>query len=158
MPSLPSSAGRQELEQALNTALQRNGSRTVLFTHGIAQRLGLSAIEFECYSLLLDEGPMTAGQLGLASGLSSGGVTGLVSRLLRAGYVTRERDTKDGRRVIITAVVTSQIEAQLRQLYTPAAQALAGVMALYTDRELELLTDFLGRCNTMTEELQRRTS
>ena len=155
MPTIPSSSRRSELEQALNTAVQRNGNRTVLFTHGITQNLGLSVTEFECYSLLLDEGPMTAGQLGQVSGLSSGGVTGLVNRLLRTGFVTRERDPKDGRRVIITAIASQQTQAQLMRLYAPMAAAFDEVMADYTDSQLELLIGFLDRCNAMVDALQK---
>lgn len=140
---------RQELELRLNVAVQRQGNRTVLFTHGIAQRIGLSATEFECYSLLLEQGPMTAGQLGAACGLSSGGVTGMINRLLRQGFVTRERDAKDRRRVIITAVQNEAVHQKLMTLYAPVGQAFNEVTSHYSDAQLKTLLDFMQRSDDM---------
>jgi DNA-binding MarR family transcriptional regulator len=141
--------GRQELEMRLNLAVQRQGNRTVLFTHGIAQRIGLSATEFECYSLLLEQGPMTAGQLGAACGLSSGGVTGLINRLLRQGFVTRERDPKDRRRVIITGVQNQVVHQKLLALYAPVGQGFDEMMTHYSDAQLKTLLDFMQRADDM---------
>ncbi|MCL4122381.1 UNVERIFIED_CONTAM: hypothetical protein GTU68_019850, partial [Idotea baltica] len=44
---------------------------------------------------------VTPGQLVQATGLTSGAITGVVDRIERAGYIKRERDTNDRRRVFL---------------------------------------------------------
>jgi len=140
---------RRELEQRLNLAVQRNGNRTVLFTNAIAQHIGLSATEFECVSLLSDEGPLTAGQLGAACGLSSGGVTGLVNRLVKAGFVTRERDPKDRRRVIISAKHNEEARRIIIGLYRPVAEAFDQLLVHFSDAQLRAILEFHDRTDAM---------
>jgi hypothetical protein len=53
-------------------------------------------------SLLQLNGPATAGWLAEMTGLTTGAVTGMIDRLERAGYVRREPDPHDRRRVIVT--------------------------------------------------------
>ena len=47
---------------------------------------------------------MTAGELAERTGLTTGAVTGVVDRLEEAGFVRREDDPGDRRRVILRAV------------------------------------------------------
>lgn len=144
---------RTQLEDQLNLAVQRNGNQTVLFTNAISQQIGLSATEFECFSLLLDEGPFTAGQLADKCGLSTGGITGLVNRLVRAGFVTRSEDPTDRRRVIITAVHDQVIYQKLTALYAPISHAFTDMIQQYSDNELGVITNFLNRSNAMAADV-----
>ena len=80
---------RQALIHELNHAIQKQGTLTVLFTHAIAQHIGLSATEFEFCDVLQNQGQRSAGELAKLCGLSTGGVTGLVDRLEKAGLVRR---------------------------------------------------------------------
>src|SRR2546421_6608771 len=73
----------------------------VLFHQAIADRLGLSTTEWKCIDILLRSGPTTAKQLAELAGLTTGGVTGVVDRLERAGYVERLANPDDRRSVII---------------------------------------------------------
>jgi DNA-binding MarR family transcriptional regulator len=45
--------------------------------------------------------PRTVGDIGATVGMDTGTLTPLLKRLVSAGLVTRERDTKDERRVLI---------------------------------------------------------
>jgi hypothetical protein len=59
----------------------------------------------QCLNLLsLERGPVTTGRIADLTGLTTGSATRLVDRLERAGYVTRERDPADRRRVLVTTV------------------------------------------------------
>src|SRR2546423_13305828 len=73
----------------------------VLFHQAIADRLGLSTTEWKSIDILLRSGPTTAKQLAELAGLTTGGVTGVVDRLERAGYVERPANPDDRRGVII---------------------------------------------------------
>lgn len=57
---------------------------------------------------LLDTGPITAGRLAEITGLTTGAVTAIVDRLKRAGYLRRERDPGDRRKVVIHPVWTPE--------------------------------------------------
>ncbi len=144
---------RLKLEKQLNIAVQRNGNQTVLFTNAISQRVGLSATEFECFSLLLEEGPLTAGQLADNCGLTTGGATGLINRLEKAGFVRRSRDSADRRRVIVTAVHNKKIHRKLLALYAPVSQAFDELTKNYSNHELQILIDFLDRGHAMIAHL-----
>jgi DNA-binding MarR family transcriptional regulator len=57
--------------------------------------------DLKCAELLVRSGPMTAGQLARATGLTTGAITGIVDRLEQAGWARRSADPGDRRRVII---------------------------------------------------------
>src|ERR1043166_5003014 len=65
------------------------------------EEVGLNSTDFASLCLLLLHGPAPAGRLAALTGLTTGAVTGLVDRLERAGFVRRELDPADRRKVII---------------------------------------------------------
>jgi DNA-binding MarR family transcriptional regulator len=149
---------RNQLISELNAAAQRHGTLTVMFTHAIAQHIGLSATEFELCDVLQNQGPHTAGQLAKLCGLSTGGVTGLVDRLERGGFVRRVPDPQDRRRVIIEAVpdgapVDGHIET-IRRLYAPLSAGFNDLLSRYTDAELTVILDFITRSSGLVEDLR----
>jgi DNA-binding MarR family transcriptional regulator len=71
----------------------------------VADRVGLHVTDLRCLNLLANAGPLTAGELGQQLGLgTTGAVTPMVDRLERAGYLRRQPDPRDCRRVIIQPV------------------------------------------------------
>src|SRR5438034_2670026 len=92
---------RAELLAALNEAARRQSTATVLFHAAVAERLGLSATDHKYADLIARQGPMTAGELADRAGLTTGAITGVLDRLERAGWVRRERDPHDRRRVMV---------------------------------------------------------
>ncbi|HEX3081850.1 MAG TPA: MarR family transcriptional regulator [Candidatus Saccharimonadia bacterium] len=145
---------RSELISELNLAVQRQGTLTVLFTHAIAQHIGLSASEFEFCDVLQSQGPTSAGQLAKLCGLSTGGVTGLVDRLEKAGLVRRVADPADRRRVVIEPLDRSDLSATVRKLYEPVAQAFDQLVAGYSDAELAIILGFINSASRMVEDMR----
>jgi DNA-binding MarR family transcriptional regulator len=94
--------------------------------------------------LLNLHGPLTPGRLADLSGLSTGTVTGVVDRLEKLGYVRRERDPSDRRKVIVT-VDEERLGQDFGPLYAPQAEHLAKVLERYDADQLELIEDFLTR-------------
>lgn len=95
---------RGEILEALNHAMRRSGAQGSLFSQAIAARVGISASDFECLDLVILEGAVTPGRLAEASGLTTGAITGVIDRLERAGFVRRDPDPTDRRRVLVRAV------------------------------------------------------
>ena len=83
-------------------AIRRYAAHTVLLHSAIAEALGLHVTDLRAL-WLLGEAPRTAGELAEELGLTSAAITALVDRLERNGYVTRQRNNSDRRKVTIEA-------------------------------------------------------
>src|ERR1700753_385474 len=87
---------------------------SILYNQGVAERLGIHATDLQCWGILETMGPVTPGKLAEGTGLTTGGVTVMLDRLEKAGYVKRERNPQDRRSVLVRAVV-----AHKKKLYAP---------------------------------------
>ena len=95
---------KPRLLEDLNQAGRRLSQATILFHQAVADRLGLHPTDHKCIDLLVSAGSTTAGELAEATGLTTGAITGVIDRLEAAGFVRREDDPNDRRRVIIRVV------------------------------------------------------
>lgn len=71
----------------------------------VAQLLGLNVTDLTCLGHILGAGkdPLGAGDLAELTNLTTGAVTGVLNRLERAGYASRQPDPADRRRVRVVA-------------------------------------------------------
>jgi DNA-binding MarR family transcriptional regulator len=136
---------RKELIAALHVALRDTSGLGVLFSHAMAERAGINSTDLECLDVILLRGPLTAGALAEATGLTTGAITGVIDRLERAGYARRERDAVDRRKVMVRALPA--IEEKLMPLARPMERATTAVLQSYGDDELALLLGFLTRAH-----------
>ena len=89
---------RQRLEEFLWHAA---GSIMQLLGQVSAERIGINVTDLNCLNIVALAGPMTAGELARETGLTTASITGVLDRLEEGGFVRRERDPKDRRRVIV---------------------------------------------------------
>lgn len=129
----------------------RMSTATILFHQAVADRLGVSATEVKCYSILRQAGPITAGDLAERTGLTTGAITGVVDRLERAELVRRVRDPHDRRRIVLELVPNAERERELGQLYAPLGQAIMALVAQYSPAERATLLDFLTKATAVLE-------
>jgi DNA-binding MarR family transcriptional regulator len=129
------------------------GSMATLHNHAVAASIGLHPTDQECIDLLDWTGPITAGEIGVHLGLSSGAVTGLVDRLEASGWVHRERDPRDRRRVIVH--LSTERGAELWPLYQPLAEAIDGYRNGLAKRDLRVVVEFLEFANEAIAEATR---
>jgi DNA-binding MarR family transcriptional regulator len=139
-PALSSPNARDALLQELEEAMRRSSAQGVLFGQAVANMAGISNSDMECMDILHLEGRVTAGRLAEVTGLTTGAITGVVDRLEKAGYVRRERDERDRRKVFISIV--PEMVAKIGQFYVPMQQTMQKVWTAYTDDELRLLLRF----------------
>jgi DNA-binding MarR family transcriptional regulator len=96
---------RARLVAELSGVSRRYMASYALFNQALADHLGLHPTDLQCLNLLTLEGaPVTTGRIAELTGLTTGSATRLVDRLERAGYVVRERDAADRRKVLVTTV------------------------------------------------------
>ncbi|MDX3526500.1 MarR family winged helix-turn-helix transcriptional regulator [Streptomyces sp. ID05-39B] len=96
---------RSRLLGELSVVSRRYVAAFALFNQTVADRLGLHPTDLQCLNLLsLEREPVTAGRVAELTGLTTGSATRLVDRLEKAGYVVRERDAADRRRVLVATV------------------------------------------------------
>jgi DNA-binding MarR family transcriptional regulator len=121
-----------------------------LFSQAVADRVGVHSTDIETLDLLNVLGPMTAGRLSQLTGLSTGATTRLVDRLVRAGFVRREPDDQDRRRVIIAPVPENL--GDVGKLYVPLMEKLGAVWASFSDDELAVILRFAQNSNNAVSE------
>ena len=139
-PALSRAKARAALMQELEEAMRRSSAQGVLFGQTVANLAGISGSDLECLDFLNLEGRVTAGRLAEVTGLTTGAITGVVDRLENAGFVRRERDETDRRKVFI--VVVPETTAKIAQFYVPMQQAMHKLWSSYSDAELKLLLRF----------------
>jgi DNA-binding MarR family transcriptional regulator len=127
----------------------------VLFHEAVGRQLGLSATERKLLDVLDRLGPVTAGRLAEHSGLTTGAITGIVDRLVRAGFVVREPNPDDRRSVIVRPLPSVELDRLRAQVFVPFGQAVAAVGAGYSPAELATISDYLRR---VTDVLREHTS
>lgn len=148
MSRQPSERARRLAE--LDLELRTMGARSVMLSHAVASRLGISPADLETMDILTTSGPLTAGRLAELTGLTTGAITGVVDRLERSGFVRRERDVNDRRRVIVHLVPDRA--RKIAKLFEPLARAMAELYARYSDEEVGLMVDCTRRGNAIALE------
>jgi DNA-binding MarR family transcriptional regulator len=116
-----------------------------------AEQLGVNETDLHCLNIVENGGGLSAGELAILSGLTSGAVTGVVDRLEKAGYVRRAGDPADRRRVRVE--VTPAFYARAEHIWGPlAADWQATLARRFTTTELRRIINFLR----VTNDLSRR--
>ena len=147
---------KSALLQELSLEMRRMSAQGVLLSSAVAVHAGISSSDLECLDYIVMATPqaISAGQLAESTGLTSGAITGLIDRLEKAGFVRREHDPIDRRKVRIVPV-ESNIK-RLNAFYAPLAQRTESLWEEYSEKELTTILDFARRSvAAATEEAAR---
>jgi DNA-binding MarR family transcriptional regulator len=124
----------------LRREVRQAQSAVAAVDQAVAQRLGVNATDHRCMDVLDQRGPMTAGSLAAALGLSPSAVTTVIDRLERLRYVRRTPAPTDRRQVLVE--LTPLLRRRARELYGDA-QEVTATLERYSPAELTLLRDFV---------------
>lgn len=139
-----------EQQEKLTMSMRGLGTRTVLYQQSVAASLGLNNNDFLSIDILHEKGPVTAGELSRLTGLTTGSVTSLIDRLEKDGFVRRQQDPRDRRKVILVPLYEDKEDVSATYLRLHAA--MIQLASSYSDEELEVIARFLDRASRVLEE------
>jgi DNA-binding MarR family transcriptional regulator len=151
-------AGRAELTSALAQEMPWYISAAVRLQVAVAHQLGMPVTDVHALAALLEAGPVGISRLAELMGTTASAVTRLVDRLERGGYVRREQDPDDRRRLLVH-VVPERV-ADIAHFYESMDARWRQRIERYSDAELRFLLDFLrqGRHDAEAETARLRAS
>ena len=130
-------------------------SAVMLHGHASARSCDLGATDLSALNVLELLGPMTPGELGSRTGLTTGPTTRLVDRLEAAGYVRRAPDPDDRRKVIVEPIGKP---AELDRVMAPVREKIGAILAGYSPDQLDALYDYFTRATQAYQEAAEQLS
>ena len=127
--------------RALSTEIDR-------LDQAAADRYGLNRTDMRALDIVGRAGPLAPTDLARQLGFTTGGVTTVLDRLERAGYVRRRPDTSDRRRLVVEA--TAATTARDQEVFGDLIRQTGELLATYTDDQLQVIDDFLTRARQLT--------
>lgn len=122
----------------------------IFFNQKVAEQFQLNLTDTQCLNVLEMAGSATPGQLAAQTGLTTGGVTVVLDRLERAGFVRREPNPDDRRSLIVRPVPEKL--ARLQAMYGEVHKGLERLLDTYSDKDLHLITAFFHKANAVRHE------
>src|SRR6516165_9027113 len=127
--------------RALSTEIDR-------LDHAAAERYGLNRTDMRALDITGRAGPLAPTDLARLLGFTTGGVTTVLDRLERAGYIRRRPDPADRRRLVVE--VTQATAARDAEVFGGLIHQTSDLLSGYTDDQLLVIDDFLTRIRQLT--------
>jgi len=127
---------------SFRAASRKYSDTSILMHEAISRKAGLSGTDHKYIGLLIQNGPMTAGELSQRTGLTGGAITGLIDRLEKKKLAKREFDKEDRRKVFIVANEANTMKL-LTPLFKELQQKTTKLLASYSDTELEIIKKYM---------------
>jgi DNA-binding MarR family transcriptional regulator len=136
---------RRRLATEIKSSLRDLRNQLSLLNHRVVARLEIKDIDLDCLELIARDGPLGPTELARRAGLHPATTTGILDRLQRGGWITRERNPEaTDRRAVAVRAMRDRI-GELYRLYSGMSTAMDEICDRYTDAELETIADFLTR-------------
>ena len=136
---------RDEAVHDLQLNLRHFVVELLVSSYEATEDVGVNPTDLGALCLLLLHGPAPAGRLAELTGLTTGAITGVIDRLEKGGFVRREVDAADRRKVIVVPDAGG-VDRDLFPHF-PSLQKAASAQ-FYDDfsvAELGLISKFLSR-------------
>lgn len=135
-------------------SLHRLIAQAVATHEAVAARLGINATDLRCLGLIGGEESVTPTRLAELAGLTTGAITGVLDRLERAGFVRREPDPADRRR--LTVRVEPARMGELSAYFEPLVARAAELTADWSPDARRALVRYLdGFTEALATEAER---
>jgi MarR family transcriptional regulator, organic hydroperoxide resistance regulator len=146
-----SRSDRAQLHETVISCLRQFIAGSILYNQQIADRVGLRLTDMQCINALDLMGPSTPGELARFTGLTTGGVTVMLDRLEKGGYLKREPNPRD-RRSVLVHVNPTKVK-KMQTFYREINHRMAALLDETPERELRSVVNLLSKMNaSRTEE------
>jgi len=135
----------RRLTTAIKDSLRDLRNQLSLLNHQVGVRLDVRDVDLDCLDLIARHEPISPTALARRVGLHPATVTGILDRLQRGGWITRDRDPDAADRRAVTVRARRDRSADVYRLYAGMNASMDRICAGYTDDELKLLAAFLRR-------------
>src|SRR5512139_3141103 len=97
---------RRRLTSTVKESLRGLSIQLTQLNHKVSAALDLRSVDMDCLELITRHGPLSPSALARHAGLHPATMTGILDRLQRGGWITRERDpaAADRRSVTVRAL------------------------------------------------------
>ena len=142
--------------EKINRLGKQISDATILMHEAIARKAGLTVTDRKYLGLILEKGPLTAGELSNLTGLTTGAITGLIDRLEKKKLVKREFDKTDRRKVFIIPNIDKASKLFYNSHLDLPIQ-LEKLLSKFTAKEIEAIEKYLTSTieimNSITDRL-----
>lgn len=133
-------ATREQIISSLITSIHKETRAKALFVHTVSEITGIHPTDIRCLDFLSEVRFATAGDLAKITGLTTGAITAVIDRLENAGFVKREADDNDRRKIIIRLIAGNPNNLKLvRDLFT---NQIPNLLSEYKIDELRLIMEW----------------
>jgi DNA-binding MarR family transcriptional regulator len=139
------SGRRRVLANAVRDQLRATNRQLFVLNRVIGGRLKLRDTDLDCLDLVARLGPIGPSELARRVGLHPATMTGILDRLERAGWIVRERDPGAADRRGVAVRARRERFGDVYRQYAGMMAALAEICSSYSERDLELIAEFLER-------------
>jgi DNA-binding MarR family transcriptional regulator len=145
---------KQELLDAISDELRASQNWSDAFDEIASEILGINRTDMRVIDIVTRKGRATAGEVATEAALTTGGVTAVVDRLEKVGYLRRVRDPDDRRRVWLEA--TPELYARSWEIWGPLSDIWQSRARNLSRERLEFILDFLTEGNElMSGQIER---
>ena len=136
-------AAAYRLEEQVGFVLRRAHQRATGVFSQVMGAFGVTPTQFAALSKLDDMSRVSQNELGRLTAMDPATIWGVVSRLMKRGYVTQRPDDQDGRQVVLE--LTAAGRAATQEMKAVAAAVSARILAPLSDEEAAAFLALLQR-------------
>lgn len=114
------------------------------------EQVGLRDVEMKALDVLMRDGAMSAKALGQRLGMHPATMTGILDKLEKSGWVTRERSPED-RRVVLIEPVRERV-GEIVRLFTGMNTNALALLDRYDAGQLETIAGFMDTMVAMAKQ------
>ncbi|SFG99718.1 MarR family transcriptional regulator [Pedobacter insulae] len=143
----------EEKVERLVSMSQQFAYTSIQMHEAIGRKAGMAGTDHKYLGFFLQRGEMTAGELAVFTGLTTGAVTNLIDRLEEKQLIRRSTDSRDRRKIILVPDIR-KITALLLPLYEDFKTGTQELLSSFSQDELAVLAKyFTGAMELMNKKL-----